>query len=73
MFRVHRAEANSPLLRQLYADADLFVMPTRAEAFGIVTVEAMASGLPVIVGDVGGGRSIVDHGKTGWLIPPRAR
>lgn len=68
--RVHRAEANSPKLRELFATADLFVMPTRAEAFGIVTIEALASGLPVLVGDVGGARSIVDDGEVGWLIPP---
>jgi hypothetical protein len=68
--RVHRAEPNSPLLHELYRRADLFVMPTRAECFGIATVEALASGLPVIAGDVGGARDIVDHGLTGWLIPP---
>jgi glycosyltransferase involved in cell wall biosynthesis len=70
--RVHRAEPNSPLLRRLYAAADLFVMPTRAEAFGHVTVEAMASALPSIVSDVGGARDIIDDGVTGWLIAPGA-
>jgi glycosyltransferase involved in cell wall biosynthesis len=68
--RVHRAEPNSDLLRRLYGEAEVFVMPTRAECFGIATIEAMASGLPVIVGDVGGVRDIVDDGETGWLIPP---
>ncbi|MGE5595016.1 MAG: glycosyltransferase family 4 protein [Hyphomicrobiales bacterium] len=70
--RVHRATPNSPELRALYANADLFVLPTRAECFGIATVEAMASGLPVIMGDVGGARDIVQDGRTGWLIPPDA-
>ena len=70
--RIHRAEPNSPLLQDLYARADLFVMPTRAECFGIATIEAMASGLAVIAGDVGGARDIVDEGETGWLIPPTA-
>ncbi|MEX0801677.1 MAG: glycosyltransferase family 4 protein [Dehalococcoidia bacterium] len=70
--RVHRAEPNSPELRRLYAEAEVFVMPSLAECFGIATVEAMASGLPVIVGDVGGARDIVDHSETGWLIEPAA-
>lgn len=69
---VHRCEPNSPELVRLYQEADLFVMPTRAECFGHVTVEAMASGLPVIVGDVGGAHDIVDEGETGWLVKPEA-
>jgi glycosyltransferase involved in cell wall biosynthesis len=68
--RVHRLAPNSDGLRDLYAQADLFVLPTRAECFGIATIEAMASGLPAIVGDVGGARDIVDDGSTGWLIEP---
>ncbi|MBV9893821.1 MAG: glycosyltransferase family 4 protein [Chloroflexi bacterium] len=70
--RVHRTEANSPELLRLYAQADLFVLPTRAECFGIATVEALASGLPAIMSDVGGAADIVDHGATGWLIQPTA-
>jgi glycosyltransferase involved in cell wall biosynthesis len=70
--RVHRARPNSPLLHELYRRADLFVLPTRAECFGLATVEALASGLPAIVGDVGGARDIVDDGVTGWLIEPNA-
>jgi glycosyltransferase involved in cell wall biosynthesis len=68
--RVHRAEANSPALRALYAQADVFVLPTRAECFGIATVEAMASGLPAIMSNVGGAEDIVEPGRTGWLIQP---
>jgi len=68
--RVHRADANSPELRALYARADLFVMPSSADCFGIATIEAMASGVPVIVSDVGAAAEIVDDGATGWLIAP---
>jgi glycosyltransferase involved in cell wall biosynthesis len=68
--RVHRAEANSPRLRELYARADLFVLPTQAECFGIATVEALASGLPVVVSDLGGARDLVQPGATGWLVEP---
>lgn len=68
--RVHSAEANSKALRDLYARADIFVSPSRAECFGIATVEALASGLPVIASDKGGARDIVEEGKNGWLIEP---
>ncbi|MBF6599303.1 MAG: glycosyltransferase family 4 protein [Dehalococcoidia bacterium] len=70
--RVHRAKPNSLELRALYAQADIFVLPTKAECFGIATVEAMASGLPVIMGDAGAAREIVDEGETGWLVQPYA-
>jgi glycosyltransferase involved in cell wall biosynthesis len=68
--RVHRAAANSPELRALYGQADIFALPTRAECLGVATIEALASGLPAIVGDIGGTSDVVDHGETGWLIKP---
>lgn len=67
---VHRCEPNDPGLIELYAKADLFVMPTRADCYGHAVIEALASGLPAIVGDVGGVRDIVDDGSTGWRIRP---
>jgi glycosyltransferase involved in cell wall biosynthesis len=50
--------------------ADALVLPSVAEAFGLVLVEAMACGLPVIACRTPGPAAIVDDGKTGWLIPP---
>lgn len=70
--QVHRATPNSPELHRLYSCADLFVLPTRAECFGIAAVEAMASGIPVLMSDVGGARDIVAHNETGWLTRPEA-
>ncbi len=67
---LHRYEANDPKLRALYAQSDLFILPTRAECFGMATVEALASGLPAIVSDCGGARDIVTRDVTGWLIEP---
>ena len=61
---------NSQALRQLYRESDIFVLPTRVEAFGIAAVEASASGLPVIATNVGGLTDIVVDGETGFLVPP---
>ncbi|MCA9901634.1 MAG: glycosyltransferase family 4 protein [Ardenticatenaceae bacterium] len=63
-------QPNMPELQTLYAEADVFVLPTRAEAFGIAAVEAAASGLPVIATRVGGLVDIVRDGETGFLLPP---
>jgi glycosyltransferase involved in cell wall biosynthesis len=68
--RLHRATPNSPELLRLFEVADLFVMPSRAEAFGIAYLEAMASGLAVIAGDSGGVGDIVEEDVTGWVVRP---
>lgn len=70
--RVHRAEPNSPELRALYQNADLFVLPTRGDCYPVVAIEAMAAGLPVVVGDIGATREIVAEGETGWVVGPTA-
>jgi len=57
-----------------YHAADIFVLPAnaRAEAFGTVLLEAMASGLPCITTEVGTGTSwVVQDGVTGLVVPPR--
>jgi len=50
--------------------ADVVVLPSVHEQFGQVLVEGMACGLPVIAKDAHGPAEIVDHGETGWLVPP---
>ena len=50
---------------------DLFLFPTHSEAFGLVIVEAMAMGVPVISADCDGVPDIVEHGETGLLVDPR--
>ena len=57
-------------LAVLYASADLCVLPSRTETCGLVAVEAMASGLPVIAADAGGFRESVTTWTNGFLIPP---
>ena len=68
---VHRDMSNnSPELLRLYQEADLFVLPTAADCFSIASIEAMAAGLPVITTRVGGIEDIVEHERTGYLVPP---
>ena len=49
--------------------ADLVVLPSRDEAFGLVLAEAMACGVPVVATASQGPSRIVDDGETGWLVP----
>jgi glycosyltransferase involved in cell wall biosynthesis len=57
-------------LRRLYAEADVFCLPSLFEPHGLSTLEAMAYALPCVVADVGGLRDTVLPGQTGHLVPP---
>ena len=57
-------------LAALYASADLCVLPSASETCGLVALEAMASGLPVVAAAAGGLRESVVHGRSGLLVPP---
>jgi N-acetyl-alpha-D-glucosaminyl L-malate synthase BshA len=54
---------------ELLACADLLLLPSQSESFGLAALEAMACGAPVIATDVGGLPEVVDHGVTGYLFP----
>ena len=59
-------------VEQVYRAADVLAMPSTREAFGMVLIEAMASGLPVVATRIEGvTEAIVDDGVTGILAPPR--
>ena len=62
---------SGPELARAYASMDIFLNPSVTEAFGNVTLEAMASGLPAVCANATGSRSIVKDRVTGWLIPPQ--
>lgn len=54
----------------LYRSADIFVMPSSREGFGLAYLEASASGLPVVAGRAGGAWDAVREGETGYLVSP---
>jgi glycosyltransferase involved in cell wall biosynthesis len=69
--RVHRGLGpNSPELRALFRDADLFVLPTLGDTNPFVIFEAMACGLPVVSTSIAAIPEQVEHGVTGLLVPP---
>jgi len=59
------------LLATYYRAADVVLVPSRSESFGLVALEASACGIPVVATAVGGLLSLVDDGVNGFLVPER--
>jgi N-acetyl-alpha-D-glucosaminyl L-malate synthase BshA len=60
-----KLESVAPLL----AGADVYLLPSQSESFGLSALEALASGVPVVASRVGGLPEVVRDGETGWLFP----
>lgn len=58
----------SDSLRDAYQRADVLVLPSRWDGFGLVVAEAMATGTPVIVSSAVGAKDLVKHGENGWVF-----
>ncbi|HEX2912077.1 MAG TPA: N-acetyl-alpha-D-glucosaminyl L-malate synthase BshA [Chloroflexia bacterium] len=57
-----------PKVKNILSQADLLLMTSRAESFGLTILEAMACGIPVVTTRVGGVPELVEHGETGFLF-----
>ena len=67
---IFHGQVSDERLSGFYAQADVFVMPSSYEGFGIVYAEAMRAGLPVIASDTGPASEIVSAGANALLVPP---
>jgi glycosyltransferase involved in cell wall biosynthesis len=69
--RVHFVGGRSDTER-FFCAADAFLLPTRVDVWGVTVLEAMASEVPPIVSDAAGAASVVEHGRTGFVLPEPA-
>ena len=67
---IFHGKVGEDILRRFYAGCDIFVAPSRYESFGLVFLEAMMFGKPVIGCNAGGGPEVVTEGVSGFLVNP---
>lgn len=65
------AVSSKQKLLDLYRESDMFVMPSLCDSFGFVFLEAMTQGLPCIGTDINAMPEIIEHEKTGYIVPHR--
>jgi L-malate glycosyltransferase len=61
---------NQEVMEELLPLADVFLLPSSTESFGLVALEAMSAGVPVVASRVGGLPELIESGQTGFLEPP---
>jgi UDP-glucose:(heptosyl)LPS alpha-1,3-glucosyltransferase len=66
--RVHFL-GSTPAPEELFADATMFLLPTREDVWGIAIIEAMAAGIPVVTSDTPGARTVVEAAQAGVVVP----
>jgi len=59
---------NQEVMEELLPLADVFLLPSSTESFGLVALEAMSAGVPVVASNVGGLPELVENGQTGFLV-----
>ena len=61
---------NQDCMEELLPLADVFLLPSSSESFGLVALEAMSAEVPVVASNIGGLPEVVEHGQTGYLHDP---
>jgi len=69
----HLSEVDNNIVRKLMDEADIYLHPTLHDTFGYVLIEALSGGTPVIATETCAAPEIVDHGRSGYLLPMRNR
>src|SRR5436853_7243931 len=70
IFSLRSCKGGQVEAEEWYDSTDVLVVPSRYEPFGMVILEGMLHGLPIVASNVGGPAEILEHDRTGLLFPP---